>query len=189
MARIIYSGKFWVVAVLCMMLIASGADVFARDRDEGRDNGHRKEEIVNYGPQKYHYRDGRFYRQGLFGLFDTIVAPPPGVVVRVIPETRRVMIVDGATYYYYDDVYYTSCPDGYVVVQAPRQEVKVVEVARISEPVTALDGEPVTVNIPNSDGTYTPVKLFKHGNGYKGPQGEFYEGHPTVAQLKALYGK
>ena len=45
-----------------------------------------------------------------------------------------------------------------------------------------------TVSIPNSNGTFTAVKLTKHGKGYLGPQGEFYIGHPTVAQLKALYG-
>jgi hypothetical protein len=45
-----------------------------------------------------------------------------------------------------------------------------------------------TINIPNSKGGFTPVRLVKHKNGYIGPQGEFYTGHPTVAALKALYG-
>jgi hypothetical protein len=44
------------------------------------------------------------------------------------------------------------------------------------------------VNVPNSKNGFTPVKLVKQGNGYIGPQGEFYPGHPTVDQLKALYG-
>jgi hypothetical protein len=45
-----------------------------------------------------------------------------------------------------------------------------------------------TITIPNSKGGFTPVRLVKHNNGYLGPQGEFYAGHPTVDQLKALYG-
>jgi hypothetical protein len=45
-----------------------------------------------------------------------------------------------------------------------------------------------TINIPNSKGGFTPVKLVKQKDGYLGPQGEFYAGHPTVDQLKALYG-
>ena len=45
-----------------------------------------------------------------------------------------------------------------------------------------------TINIPTSKGGFTPVRLVKHKNGYIGPQGEFYSGHPTVAALKALYG-
>ena len=44
------------------------------------------------------------------------------------------------------------------------------------------------INIPNSKGGFTPVRLIKHKNGYIGPQGEFYAGHPTVDALKALYG-
>jgi hypothetical protein len=45
----------------------------------------------------------------------------------------------------------------------------------------------VTINIPSSNG-YIPVKLVKKSKGYVGPQGEFYPRHPTIAQLKALYG-
>jgi hypothetical protein len=49
-------------------------------------------------------------------------------------------------------------------------------------------GETVTINIPNSNGSYTSVTLVKNNNGYTGPQGEYYPGRPTVEQLKALYG-
>lgn len=49
--------------------------------------------------------------------------------------------------------------------------------------------EAVTINIPNSNGGYTAVKLARYKDGYKGPQGEYYPGHPTVDQLRALYGK
>jgi len=57
---------------------------------------------------------------------------------------------------------------------------------------TAADEEladTVVVNIPNSNGSYTRVVLRKSGNGYIGPQGEFYPTHPTVRQLRILYGK
>ena len=46
-----------------------------------------------------------------------------------------------------------------------------------------------TVNIPNSQGTYTAVTLRRSGNGFVGPQGEFYTEFPRVEQLKAMYGK
>jgi hypothetical protein len=52
---------------------------------------------------------------------------------------------------------------------------------------TSDDGA-ITVNIPNSNGGFTAVKLTKFKDGYKGPQGEFYPNHPTVDELKALYG-
>jgi hypothetical protein len=57
----------------------------------------------------------------------------------------------------------------------------------IAQPKPALK-DTATINIPNSKGGFTPVKLVKHNNGYLGPQGEFYAGHPTVDQLRALYG-
>ena len=49
--------------------------------------------------------------------------------------------------------------------------------------------ETLIVNIPNSKGGYTSVTMKKLGNGFIGPQGEYYPGHPTVAQLKVLYGE
>jgi hypothetical protein len=52
-----------------------------------------------------------------------------------------------------------------------------------------VSGEEYVINIPNSDGSFTPVKLKKSDNGYIGPQGESYQGHPSIEQLKVLYGK
>jgi hypothetical protein len=46
-----------------------------------------------------------------------------------------------------------------------------------------------TVNIPNDHGSYTAVIIKRSGNGYVGPQGEYYPDFPTVAQLKVMYGK
>lgn len=50
-------------------------------------------------------------------------------------------------------------------------------------------GQLITVNVPNSNGSFTPVKLVKYKDGYVGPQGEYYPGNPTVDQLRVLYGK
>jgi hypothetical protein len=109
------------------------------------------------------------------------------------------VVANGQTYYYCDGTYYQQVPQGYVIVQAPvvvSAPVVVVPAANAyvapAAPVVQVpagEGEPVEVNVPNSDGTFTKVTLFKHSNGYKGPQGEFYPGNPTVDQLRALYGK
>jgi len=45
-----------------------------------------------------------------------------------------------------------------------------------------------TVNVPNSQGGYTAVIITKSGEGYKGPNGEYYSQFPTVAQLQSVYG-
>jgi len=47
----------------------------------------------------------------------------------------------------------------------------------------------VTVNITNSNGSISQVKLRKQGVGYVGPRGEYYDKLPTEEQLKqAGYG-
>ena len=46
----------------------------------------------------------------------------------------------------------------------------------------------VTVNITNSNGSVTPVRLRKQGVGYVGPRGEYYDKLPTEEQLKPIYG-
>ncbi|MFC1635785.1 hypothetical protein ACFL5Z_13180 [Planctomycetota bacterium] len=48
--------------------------------------------------------------------------------------------------------------------------------------------EQVIVEIHNSNGSITPVKLKKKGDTYMGPKGERYDGLPTEEQLKPIYG-
>ena len=45
------------------------------------------------------------------------------------------------------------------------------------------------VNVPDGHGGYIPVKITKSGNGFVGPQGEFYSEFPKVSQLQAMYSK
>ena len=58
----------------------------------------------------------------------------------------------------------------------------------VATPTRGIIGDAVTINIPNSNGSYTSVVLVRQDGGYIGPQGEFYPGRPTVEQLRALYG-
>ena len=54
---------------------------------------------------------------------------------------------------------------------------------------TATQPDQFTVNIPNDHGGYTAVVIKRSGNGFIGPQGEFYPEFPKVSQLKIMYGK
>jgi hypothetical protein len=59
-------------------------------------------------------------------------------------------------------------------------------------PTTIDQGTPdgsYTVNIANPQGGYIAVIIKKSGNGFVGPQGEYYPEFPKVAQLQAMYGK
>lgn len=44
------------------------------------------------------------------------------------------------------------------------------------------------VNITNSNGSVTPLKIVKQGNAYVGPRGEQYSKLPTEEELKPIYG-
>jgi len=46
----------------------------------------------------------------------------------------------------------------------------------------------ITVNITNSNGSVSPVRLTKQGVGYVGPRGEYYDHIPTSEELRPIYG-
>jgi hypothetical protein len=48
--------------------------------------------------------------------------------------------------------------------------------------------EEVIVNITNSNGSITPVKLQRKGAVYIGPKGEYYDHLPAADELKPVYG-
>ena len=74
--------------------------------------------------------------------------------------------------------------------EPPPQQVTVVEAQPAAVvPSTTYSGDTVTVNVPNSNGGYIAVVLKRSGNGYVGPQGEYYDQVPSTAQLQAMYGK
>ena len=174
-----FVNKFWLAAFLGLVLIIPTTDAFAR---EWKRSLPARSEPVRFDHQRYYYRGGRFYRPGFFGFGFFVVRPPIGVIIRFLPASYRTIGVAGVPYYYYEDIYYRPCPSGYIVVPAPVVSPNVVM------PPKNLAGETVTINLPNSNGSYTAVILVKRGNGYVGPQGEYYPKHPTVEQLRTLYG-
>jgi hypothetical protein len=46
-----------------------------------------------------------------------------------------------------------------------------------------------TVSIPNFRGGYTTVRIDRFGDGFMGPNGEYYPKFPTVSQLTDTYGE
>ena len=147
-------------------------------------------EPVYVGYRRYYYDGDCFYRPQYFGLCNTVVTPPPrGAIVTTLPYGYRTVIVDGVRYHYYNDIYYLNTSSGYVVVSPPEVKTGAAAAAPAATETKETSGGNVTVNVPNSDGSYTTVTLTKKEGGYVGPQGEFYPGNPTVDQLKVLYAK
>lgn len=170
-----------IIALICLLFAAFSPDAFAWDR--WHRNLHDRHEEIDWGGHRYHYDDGRFYTHNAFGFF--LSAPPVGAVVASIPTGNSRIVIGGTTYYHYNDVYYKNCPEGYIIVSDPIQYSNEKNMPQRR----SLSGKTVTINVPNANGSYTPVTLVRQGNGYVGPQGEFYPGNPSVEQLEALYGK
>jgi len=152
--------------------------------------------LIIYGGQEYYYDDGYFYRKSPDGFI--IIDPPVGAVVRQLPRGYKIIVTSGRSYFYYNDTYYLRTRGGYLVTDNPVYQIvePPVETFKVAaEPVLepAAEAGIVTgiysVNIPNTDGTYTEVTLKKTKDGFIGPQGELYRKFPAVQQLKVMYGK
>lgn len=138
------------------------------------------------GGARYYYYDGLYYTYAGYGDY-VLVNPPVGAYVRTIPPDFQPVIINGSTYYTDNGIYYIlTRRHGYKVVVAPVVYAQPQQVV-VPAPVNAQDTFPV--NIPNNSGGFTSVVIRKSGNGFVGPQGEFYAQFPSVAQLKAMYGK
>jgi hypothetical protein len=170
------------VLLIVVLLTLSCVPAFAGWGGDRHDNG------------RYVYRNHRYYREGAWWDFG-ITALAVGAILASRPDNGRYVAINGQTYYYCDGNYYQQVPQGYVIVQppvvvtAPATNYYVAPAAPVVIQAPAGEGQPVEVNVPNSDGTFTKVTLFRHQNGFKGPQGEFYPGNPTVDQLRTLYGR
>ena len=87
-------------------------------------------------------------------------------------------------YPYYPPVVYAPPPyyPPVVVVAAPAPVVLAPPVVIKDDTITSY------VNITNSNGSFTPVRIRRFGNVWVGPKGEQYLSYPTVEQLKPVYG-
>jgi hypothetical protein len=61
-------------------------------------------------------------------------------------------------------------------------------VVYVQQPVVVQQPALVTINIQNSNGSFSPVTLRSVGSQWVGPRGEYYDSMPTVGQLRQVYG-
>jgi hypothetical protein len=173
--------RFKVILAMLLMLVLLCPAAFARGNDRGdsrgNDRGGRSSRGYDRGHSHY-YRDGKWFERGWFGWGFVVSALAVGAFIDALPPRHTTVVVEGTPYYHDDTYYYRQVPEGgYVVVSAPVMVQPQYAAPEIS-----------TVNIPNSRGGYTSVTLRKSGNGYIGPQGEYYPNYPLVEQLRAMYG-
>ncbi|MFA6142626.1 MAG: DUF6515 family protein [Candidatus Omnitrophota bacterium] len=178
------------------------SDTFAQEERGGgprNGGGHNEGNRGRDGEGRHYYRNGNWYRHGWLGLDIIVSALAVGAIIDSLPPRYNTVVVGNTPYYYYDNYYYRPYQyGGYIVVpppvatppvvimpQAAPAAVTTISTAQIQEQIQGA----ITVNIPNSQGGYTAVTLKRSGNGFVGPQGEYYPNNPTVEQLKILYGK
>ena len=141
---------------------------------------------IAVGGLSYYYVNGIFYQKRDRGY--VVVPAPMGAVVSKLPNDHNVIMANGAQYYTYNGVYWKHTPSGYIVVSEPTPigletpQTTLIEVSKNT-------GKAIEINISNSDGSYTTVTLTRSGEGFIGPQGEYYLKFPQVKQLKVMYGK
>ena len=195
--RHMLKNRFWIVAILCLVLALSCEDAFAQRGRGGRGRGGFGRGGRGFAGRhsRYYYRGGSWYRHGWLGADIAFSALAMGALIDSLPPRYTTVVVGGAPYYYYDNYYYRPYYNGgYVVVPPPVLAGPVMvpqaayATANIAQSQPQIQEES-TVNIPNARGGYTAVTLRRAGTGYVGPQGEYYSDNPTVAQLRVLYGK
>ncbi len=113
-----------------------------------------------------------------------VVPPPQVIVVKQAAPPPQVIVVKS------EAPAPVAASATTVAAAQPATPVPVVQDVAAPQvaPAVAAD-DSYTVNIPNSKGTYTAVALKRNGNGFVGPQGEYYSEFPKVEQLKLMYGK
>jgi hypothetical protein len=115
----------------------------------------------------------------------------PVLGVTVLGAAATAVWIANHQYYYYDGAYYDNTPQGYVEVTPPAVNVNqgYVVTPQYDETRNQVSGDILSVNVPNVRSGYTTVVIKRSGNGYVGPQGEFYTEFPKVSQLQLMYGK
>jgi hypothetical protein len=205
------------IAMVLVLFMVQASEVCAWGRDERRHDFYYTPHYIPHGREvhalphdhmrliigglEYYYWEGMFYKVRADRY--VVVPAPIGAVVTAIPQGCQPVIVDGTPYYNINGVTYMYTPYGYQVVPQPKTIIvknyvsteSATAPALLSAPTaipgadTGSDADTFTVNVPNPKGAYTPVALKRSGNGFVGPQGEYYAEFPRVEQLKVMYAK
>ena len=81
----------------------------------------RDRRVIPHGGTRYYFSGGVWYRP--YGSQFTVVVPPIGLFVPVLPPYYATIWISGVPYYYANETYYAHKGNGYVVVEQPTDDV------------------------------------------------------------------
>ena len=140
---------------------------------------------LNVGGKRYHYDDGIYYRKHRHGY--EVVSAPIGACLRRLPRGYQRIYVDHNPYYTYNGVYYERTPQGYVVIESPYS--KHAHKKKYKKKVHREEyKDEISLKVRNRNGDYISIIIRPEGDGYVGPQGEYYDEFPKIDHLKVIYG-
>jgi len=149
-----------------------------------------------HGDYRGHYDGGRhygYYRNdhgdwvfGLLGL-GVLAAVVASSSDRPVYVQQPVVVRESPQVIYFQEPAVVSQPQ-VVYVQQPQQVVQ--QPIIVQQPAQPAPPQPMsmTINVQNSNGSYTPVLLRQVGGRWVGPKGEYYDNLPSVGQLRPIYG-
>lgn len=187
--------------ILALVFVCQPSAAFAREGHRGHDDASRfsvnfKHGSVSlgFGRELFYPRTREFYQP--YRTEYIMIRQPSGALVYSLPYYQQISI-NGVMYYTYNGVYYLPQGEGYQVVQPPVHLMAQPAPVPVPVPVptVAVSTQPdeeqtFTLNIPLLQGNgYKTVIIKRDGQGFQGPQGEFYAEFPSVQQLKVMYGK
>jgi hypothetical protein len=150
---------------LFLSFVLASPVVFAGDRDHRSYSNYNSHKSYKSYPQSYHgYSDsGRrygYYHNSRGDLVFGLLAI--GTTAAIIASIERPVYVERV-----------------VVTQPPVVYVQPAPIVEITQ---------TTINVQNSNGSFTPVTLNKVNGRWVGPRGEYYDTLPTIGQLRPVYG-
>ncbi len=122
------------------------------------------------------------------GIGGVLGAAAGGIIGHQSHDTAAGMLIGGVVGAAGGAAIGSQVPNPHPYLYPYPQPVPVV-VAQPAVVAVPAGADTLSVNIPNDNGGYTVVVLKRSGNGFVGPQGEFYPDFPKISQLKAMYGK
>jgi len=140
---------------------------------------------ISVGGKKYHYRDGIFYHKK--HRHYRAVPAPIGAYIARLPHDYQLFYIDGVPHYTYNDVYYRHTLDGYEVINKPYSK-RVMKAKVTNKHRNSRSEDSITLNIRNKKGEYISVTVKPSGDGYVGPQDEYYDEFPKIDHLRLIYG-